>query len=118
MTRLVDLDKTDFDGNLYLPWNGTRWCIEEPSAKESERLRSTIWQMESDEEIHEMRKLLGQTWNDLLDAGIGWAHLLHIGRTALLHFTNTPEVSEGYWRIGSLATLLDLDLIRQAAKGA
>lgn len=114
MAPKIDLDEF-FEGDLFLPWRGQKWRIPEPTAKESERLRIQVLTMEGDEEIHEMRKLMGQTWNDLMDAGIGWCHLLHMGRTALLHFTMPPEVSESHWQLAQLSTLVDIDKLVQAA---
>lgn len=108
------LDLTEFyDGDLKLPWAYKDWVIKEPSAKESERLRALVFtqEMHGDTEVYEMRKLMGQTWNDLIDSGIGWSHLLHMGRTALIHFTTTPEVAEQFWHLAQAATLLDLDLL-------
>jgi hypothetical protein len=112
MAEQIDLD--DFwEGDLVLPWNGRKWSIPEPPATESERLRMMIFtrEMSGDVEIYEMRKLMGQTWNDLMDAGIGWTRLLHMGRTALLYYTNPPETAENYWKLAQLATLIDLDAL-------
>lgn len=104
----LDLD-LHFDGDLYLRWKGKRYRIIEPTAKESEILRIEVLTYTPDEEILAMRKLMGDTWHELLDDGVGWCHLLHMGRTALLHFTFPPEVAREYWKLGQLASLIDLD---------
>lgn len=104
----IDLDEV-FDGDLYLPVRGKMYRIAEPTAKESERLRVNILTFSPDEEIFEMRKIMGESWNELLEDGVGWCQLMHMGRTTLLHFTFPPEVAREYWKLGQLATLFDLD---------
>lgn len=114
--KLPDLD-TFYDGDLYLPWRGEKWRIAEPTAKESERLRELVFVhgLQGNEEIGEIRKLMGQTWHNLIDSGIGWSHLLHMGRTALIHFTSTPDVAEGHWKLAQYTSLLDLDAVLRVA---
>ena len=116
MAEFADLDDA-CNGDLYLPWRGRKWIVAEPSAAESERLRILAFtnEMIGNTEIGEYRKLLGQTWNDLIDAGIGWAKLIHFGRTAMVHFTGTPELAEHYWHSGRLMTLMDLDILTEKA---
>lgn len=119
MFKLPDLDSF-YDGDLYLPWRGEQWKIAEPTAKESERLRLLIFNdppLQGNREIEEMKKLMGETWEKLVEAGVGWSHLLHMGRTALLYFATTPDVAEGHWKLAQFTSLLDLDaLLRLRAK--
>lgn len=113
MFKLPDLDSF-FDGNLYLPWRGEQWKVEEPTAKEAERLRDLIFgdpALQGNEEIAEMQKLMGATWPALVEAGVGWSHLLHMGRTALLYFSTTPDVAEGHWKLAQFTSLIDLDAL-------
>lgn len=112
MKKQPDLDDF-FTGDLVLPWKGRDWVIPEPTAKESERLQALVYsdELTGPREIYEIRKLMGQTWHDLVEAGIGWSHLLHIGRTALIYFTGTPEMAHGHWTLGRLALAVDLDAV-------
>lgn len=116
MADFADLDDA-CDGDLYLPWQGRKWIVVEPTAAEAERLRVMSFRNElvGHVEVGEYRKLLGQTWNDLIDAGIGWAKLMHFARTAMVHFTGTPELAEHYWHSGRLTTLMDLDVMTRKA---
>lgn len=111
MADFADLDDMNFD--LLLPWRGREWLVVEPTAKESERLRTLVFTdaMNGTAEVYEYRKLLGQTWNDLIDAGIGWSQLMHFSRAAMIWFTTTPEAAQHYWHLGKLVTLVDLDML-------
>lgn len=120
LTKQPDLNEF-FNGDLTLPWRGRVWTIPEPTAMESERLLSLVYSEElvGPREVYEIRLMMRQTWHDLVEAGIGWAHLLHIGRTALIYYTGTPEMAYGYWTMGQLALSVDLDqLLAAKAKEA
>lgn len=117
MFKLPDLDDF-YDGDLYLPWKGTQWRVAEPTAKESERLRMLIFSkgFAGNDEIAEMQNLMGDTWNALVEAGVGWSHLLHMGRTALLYFATTPDVAESHWKLAQFTSLIDLDALLALAE--
>lgn len=112
MSKQPDLE-TFFNGDLTLPWSGRVWTVREPTARESERLLALVYSEEltGPREVYEIRKLLGETWTALVEAGIGWAHLMHFGRTALIYYTGTPEMAHGHWSLGQLALTTDLDAI-------
>ncbi|SRR6266702_3203883 len=118
MFRLPDLDEF-YDGDLYLPWNGTKWRVPEPSAQESMRLRLLVFDkgFSGNDEITEMQHLMGETWDALITAGVGWSHLMHIGRTALLYFATTPDVAEAHWKLAQFTSLIDLDAVLTLMNG-
>lgn len=106
-----------FDGALHLPWTppgGTKtlWRVEELSALEAERLTALSWSsaFTPSVELPELKKLLGPTWQALVDAGIGWSSLLHFARTALIYYTSTPEAAAMYWKTIQFADLVLSDL--------
>lgn len=113
----LDLNKVH-NGDLYLPWNGREWRVEEPAATESQRLRPLVWSdaYTGDVELLEIEKLLGDTWRDLIAAGITWPKLLHFGRTAMIWATSTPEAAEAFWKMHEFAQLV-VDL-KAAEEGA
>ena len=118
-----------YSGDLALPWNGVDWIIREPSAAEGVRLREMVTggEYSSDDEVREIMRLLGHTpededytpdddvWADLVNAGIGWASLMHLGRTALIHFSGMPEPAEAHWQTYQLAKLIVDTADREAA---
>lgn len=115
MAILSDLDDV-FDGDLPIPWGGREWTIKEPPAAVIEKLRSFIFttDYQPSDEADTAKRLMGPVWDELIDAGIGWASLMHIGRTVIMHFAVSPDVAKSYWHLGRYIALIDLDEVMAA----
>ncbi|MCZ4557987.1 hypothetical protein O4215_20710 [Rhodococcus maanshanensis] len=88
------------DPDLHLPVRGTSYRIATPSAWEGLRLRRQMLEpatLTAADEIAMHQRLLGEAWDHLDVAGLDEDGLLHVGRTALLHFTVSAEAAAEHW---------------------
>lgn len=115
MAILGDLDDV-FDGDLVIPWRRREWTIKEPPAAMIEELRSYIFTTDykPSDEPDTAKRLMGPVWDEMIAAGIGWASLMHIGRTVIMHFGVSPDVAKSYWQLGRYIALIDLDEVMVA----
>lgn len=97
-----------FDGDLYLPWKGKMWRVPEPSEKATHRLQIKMLTNDYVEHV-EIRRLLGETYNQLVEANIGHTHLMHMGRTAIIWFVYGAHIGEQHWHMAQFATLANID---------
>lgn len=116
MKKLNNLDEF-FDGDLYLPWKGQQWRIPEPSEKATQELQRKVMSGDYFEHV-EIRKLMGQTYNELTDAGVGHTTLMHMGRTAIIWFTYGAELGEQHWHLAQFASLANIDEVIAKVKEA
>lgn len=116
MKKLNNLDDF-FDGDLYLPCGGIQWRVPEPTERATQELQRKVVSGDYVEHV-EIRKLLGQTYNDMVDADIGHTKLMHVGRTAIIWFTYGAEVGEQHWHLAKFASLANIDEVIKKVKEA
>lgn len=88
------------DPDLHLPVRGRLVRIAAPSAWEGLRLRRLMLdgrRLPPREEVDEMRRLLGAAWDRLDADGLDEKLLLHVGRTALMHFAVSEQAGQEQW---------------------
>lgn len=110
-------DLRDFhDPDLHLPIGGKVYTIKSPNADHGLRLRMALSSPDlrwtDTEEIEELAKLLGATvttqsngdpsfsggvWDQLVNDGITWEEIVHVGRTALIHYGQGHALAEVFW---------------------
>jgi len=107
-------DLRDFyDPHLYATINGTRFCVECPSAAEGFRLRAVMAdpkraaQMNEIEVINKLFKgtlsddptemPTGGLWDEMAKAGVTWPEMLHLGITAVHFYGLGKEVALRWW---------------------
>jgi hypothetical protein len=112
VAKLTDL-ADHFDGDLWLPVRGKTYKIPEPTATEVDRIRGFLFDAAATpaQEIDEAVKILGPVYEQAIADGLGWAHVRHMGRTALYHYGVHEKVAAQFWRLGHIAALVDLDTL-------
>lgn len=58
--------------------------------------------LDDDAEVAEIRRMLGDTYQQMIDDGIGWPMIAAAGRTAMFHFGLSPEAGERMWAAGGV----------------
>lgn len=88
-----------------MPIGGTGYRVESPTAREGLRLRLLLLDgdatLGNDAEVAELRKLMGDTLEQMAADGISWPEIVHAGRTALLHYAVSADVAAKHWALGA-----------------
>ncbi len=88
------------DPDLYLPVRGRSVRIASPSAWDGLRLRKLMADLDAltpEVERTEIRRLLGDAWDQLDTLGADDTAIALVGRTTLLHYGRGAEVAAAYW---------------------
>lgn len=105
------------DPDLHLPIGGKVYTITSPNADHGLRLRMALSSPEArwtdSEEVQELAKLLGATvrldettgdpsfsggvWDQLTADGVTWEEIVHVGRTALIHYGQGHALAQVFW---------------------
>lgn len=89
-----------FDPDLYLPIGGKGYRVESPTAFDGLRLRTRLLsggRLADEEEVTEIRALLGDTFEQMQADGVKWPEIMHAGRTALLHYAVSADAALIHW---------------------
>ena len=96
-----------FDPDLRLPIRGKTYTITSPNAEQGIKIRAMFADDEhvvtNDEELAEIRAMLGPVWDEMQADGVSWIEMMHAGRTALMYYGISPAIGETHWDRG-LAT--------------
>jgi hypothetical protein len=104
---------TTFDPDLHLPIGGKTYTIKAPNGDEGQRLRRVAvdGNIPIVYLIDEAILVLGSTFDEMAADGVAWSHILHAGRTAIIHYGMSPDLAEIHWGMSHLGKLTDLDAI-------
>ncbi|MFI5778139.1 hypothetical protein [Nocardia sp. NPDC051570] len=89
-----------FDPALYLPVRDHQVRIGAPSAWDGLRLRKLLADLDAltpEVERGEVRRLLGDAWDELDQLGADSTVVALAGRAALLHFGKSPDAAAAFW---------------------
>lgn len=89
-----------FDPRLSLPIGGRVYVVEPPTAEQGLRLHALLLGdpvLDDDAELAEIPRVLGSAYEQMRADGVRWDEIVHAGRTALLHYGQSPEVAERFW---------------------
>ena len=108
-----------FDPTLRLPIRGKTYVIQSPDAttglwcqrilevaakvkdgKDVDDKTAQTLQLDDDEERTLYERLMGDTYQEMLEDNIPWEYLKHAGTTALLWAAGNVETAETFWRSG------------------
>lgn len=101
-TGFEDL-RTFFDPDLLLPVGGTDYRVPCPTAEEGLRLKARLLSGQpigDKEELQLLKKLCGDELWAQLQADLSWQKVIHVARTALVHYGYGPESRDVYWEKG------------------
>lgn len=104
------LNETPFDPDLHLPINGTMYTVKAPSGDEGQRLRVVAVDGNTPIAylIDEAVNVLGSAFDEMTADGVAWTHILHAGRTAIIHFGLSPDLAEIHWQLSHLGKFADI----------
>lgn len=101
-----------FDPDLYLPIGGKKYRVPAPTMEQAERLKNLVLvEMDDEEELAEIRELLGPVTDELFADGVKWPEYRHFGRTAILWAGAGDQIAEAHWHYAQLGQLVDLEKI-------
>lgn len=105
------LKPTSFDPDLHLPIGGKTYTVKSPNADEGQRLRVVAVDGNTPIAylIDEAVMVLGAAFDEMAADGVAWSHILHAGRTAIIHYGMSPDLAEIHWGLAHLGKLTDLD---------
>lgn len=93
-----------FDPDLKIPVRGKVYRIPAPNALDGLRLRKAFNDPSAhytdDDEIEEWKLLLGPVWDEMIEDGIDWKSLSHVGRTAMFYYGLGETLAQVTWQTG------------------
>lgn len=95
---MLDLDAF-MDPDLHLPVGGRDYAISCTAWQglHLHRLIATGAKLDDEQERAEVLQMLGPTYQQMVDDGIGWPTIAHAGRTALLWFGHSEAAGQALW---------------------
>lgn len=99
-----------WDPSLHLPVGDKTYRVPAPTADEGLHLRAIFSdpdrEVSDEEEFTLIKKVLGDTWQQMVDDGQPWPVLMHVGRTACIHYGISPQAGHMFWlRPGDVGNL-------------
>jgi hypothetical protein len=95
------------------------YTVKAPSGDEGQRLRIVAVDGNTPLAylIDEAVNVLGSAFDEMAADGVAWTHILHAGRTAIIHFGMSPDLAEIHWQLSHLGKLEDIDqLVKRIEK--
>lgn len=90
-----------WDPSLHLPVGDKTYRVPAPTADEGLHLRAIFSDPDREvtdaEEFELIQQVLGTVWRQMVDDGVSWPVLMHVGRTACIHYGISPQAGHMFW---------------------